>query len=419
MIANDEGLWAGVDWGTSDHAVHAVSAGSGEVCVTFRVGHTPEGLQDAVARLQAAGRVLGVAVETSRHLLVAALIQAGLPVYAINPKQSHAWRKAWAVSEAKDDRRDAKVLARGLREHHTRLFPLEPADAATRELALLCEDEQDLIGERTALVQRLRATLQQYHPEALTWFVDWTSPTAWDFVAAFPTPQALAEATVKKLVGFLRTHHVGLRPCWQARVQARGRALTWPQDPPVIAAKALRAVAIAKQLRTIEAQLRVYRTRIRAAFAAHASCGRYSSVPGAGPKLGPRLAAIIESAPAAQAVAEALQPVTGTAPVTFQSGGRKIVRMRRACRKSARTTLHLFAWQAVLHGGWSRVFYDRARARGQDQALALRNLANKWIKILCAMRRSGEAYDEGRYQEQLRKHGSPLTAHLPLPAGGG
>ena len=257
MKTSREPRWAAVDWGDARHAV-CVLESNGKEADAFEAPHTAEGLAEMIGRLHQNGPIAGVAVETTRNLVVQKLLEAGFAVYPINPKLSHAWREGWKVTAPKADRTDAWVLAEGLRQQRERLRRLRPDDPQTRELAMLCADESRLIVDRTALVNRLQGTLKEYYPQALDWFEDWTKPTAWDFVLTFSAPEALARAGRKKLYGFLKSHCIGLRPIWQERVEGRGHAPAWPSDPATVQAKSFLAVALAKELRTLQANLDLY-----------------------------------------------------------------------------------------------------------------------------------------------------------------
>ena len=58
---------------------------------------------------------VAVAIEVPHGPVVDALLDRGFAVYAINPKQLDRLRDRISVAEAKDDRRDARVAAAGLR----------------------------------------------------------------------------------------------------------------------------------------------------------------------------------------------------------------------------------------------------------------------------------------------------------------
>jgi hypothetical protein len=58
---------------------------------------------------------VGVAIEVPHGPVVDALLDRGFAVHAINPKQLERLRDRVSVAGAKDDRRDARVAAAGLR----------------------------------------------------------------------------------------------------------------------------------------------------------------------------------------------------------------------------------------------------------------------------------------------------------------
>lgn len=402
--------WAGLDWGGEKHAVCVVDD-AGEPRDAFDAPHTVEGLETLAARLRQHPGLAGVAVETSRGLAITKLLAVGLAVYPVNPKVAKAWRDGWKAASPKSDAFDALVLADGLRHRRALLRPLAPGDVRARELALLCADEVRLIQERTALVNQLRAALKEYHPTALEWFSDWTSPAAWDFVLMFPGPEALAGASRKRLFGFLKTHGIGLTPKWEERVRLVKDAVRWPQDPAAAGAKQFLAQALARQLRTLEASLREYRDRIESAFDDHPDAGLFASLPGAGPKLAPRLLASFDGRRGECDSAESFQKISGVVPVTRRSGKQYHVMFRRACDKRFRASLHKFAECSIRFCPWAAAFYQQATAKGQSHALAVRNLAAKWVKIIFRMMTENTPYDESRYLASLARHNSPLLTH--------
>jgi hypothetical protein len=100
----------------------------------------------------------------------------------------------------KTDHVGAWSLADALRVDGHGWKALAKEDPLVAELRLLCRDEVALIEERTALINQLQsAALREYYPAALEAFEDWTLPSAWAFVEAFPTPQALVSAGKRKL----------------------------------------------------------------------------------------------------------------------------------------------------------------------------------------------------------------------------
>ncbi|MBV9671367.1 MAG: IS110 family transposase, partial [Verrucomicrobia bacterium] len=70
------------------------------------------------------------------------------------------------------------------------------------------------------------------------------------------------------------------------------------------------------------------------------------SLPGAGPKIAPRLLAEIgDDRQRFEGNGQALQSFGGTAPVTVRSGKKRQVHQRWACDKYLRHAIHLFSEQ--------------------------------------------------------------------------
>jgi transposase len=406
-----EETWVGLDWGDAEHAVALLRPATGELD-RFTVPHTPAGMAQLRARLAAAGVVRGVAIERPRHLVVDELLTAGYTVYPINPKVAKAWRKVRGVQPSKTDARDAEMLARGLFQNWRQERALTPDDPQTAELHGLCHDEMALIAERTEKVQQLQAALKAYYPEALDWFVDWTTKTSWDFVAAFPDAATLRAASRKKLCGFFAKRGLGPRACWLTKIDGRAAAPAWHADPVMITVQSLRVATLVQCLHTLEAALAVYAKRIGAVYDAHPDAAIYESLPGAGAKLAPRLLVLFGANRSRYDDAGGPQKLSGTVPVTEGSGKHRQDKFRWACRPEARQTMHLFADCSRHQCLWAQTFYLQARAGGDGHAEALRKLGAKWLKIIFRMWQERQPYDEARYLNALIKHGSPLIPRM-------
>jgi hypothetical protein len=200
---NDRTAFAGFDWASDHHDVVVVDA-HGRILEDFQIADTAAGWRELTAKL-APYPHLAVAVETSSGAAVERLLQGGYAVYPVNPKAAKRYRERKAPSGTKTDRLDAWSQADALRldGHHWR--QLQEDSPLTVELRLLCRDEIALIEQRTALIAQLRAALHEYYWTALQAFDDWTMPSSWAFIEAFPTPAALAAAgNLSETAGTLR-----------------------------------------------------------------------------------------------------------------------------------------------------------------------------------------------------------------------
>src|SRR4051812_39137219 len=109
--------FAGVDWGSAKHQVCLLD-GAGNVVGEREFAHGGAGLTalcEWVVSMAGDPGTVAVAIEVPHGPVVDAVLDRGFAVYAINPKQLDRLRDRISVAGAKDDRRDARVAAAGLR----------------------------------------------------------------------------------------------------------------------------------------------------------------------------------------------------------------------------------------------------------------------------------------------------------------
>ena len=396
--------FAGFDWAKQHHQVAILDAG-GQTVAELRFAHDAEGWQRFRQRL-AAFPALGVAIETCQGAAVEKLLECGLTVYPVAPKRAQAYRHRHRPSGDKSDWIDAWSLADALRLDGAAWKPLAPEDPLVQQLRLLCRDEVTLIGQRTALVNQLQEALHEYYPAALAAFADWTQPFAWAFVAAFPTPQALAVAGRRRWQKFLHVHKLWRPGSVDQRLEVFGRATQFAGGEAVTAAKSLLALSLVKLLQALERQLAEYRARIEALFAQHPDHDLFGSLPGAGTKLAPRLLSELGADRNRFADANGLQCLAGSAPVRYQSGGYQAVRLRRACNHHLRYAVHLWSDLSRADCAWAQTYYQAQRQRGKSHATALRCLGNRWLKILWKMWQTRTPYNADLHTRNQTAHGS-------------
>ena len=280
--------YAGFDWATDHHDVVIVNR-SGQIVADFQIEHTAEGWQRWGEQVAALGAGLAACVETSQGFVVEQLLESGVAVYPISPASAKAYRQRKVPSGNKTDHVDAWSLADALRVDGHGWKALAKEDPLVAELRLLCRDEVALIEERTALINQLQSALREYYPAALEAFEDWTLPSAWAFVEAFPTPQALVSAGKRKWEKFLHTQHLARPQTYQKRMEIFARAAEFVSGQALTRAKSRLALARARMLRVLQSQIDSYRAEIEKLFAQHPDHDLFGSLPGAGPKIAPRL----------------------------------------------------------------------------------------------------------------------------------
>lgn len=407
--------YAGFDWARDHHAVVIVNS-QGEIVADFEFHHSLEGWKSFQEKT-AAWPNLAIAIETNQGAAVDQLLQLSYTVYPVNPVASESYRKRKVPSGRKTDPVEGWGLADALRIDGQGWKILQPMDSLTHPLRLLCHDEVSLIEQRTRLVNQLQQALVEYYPAALAAFDDWTGPFTWDFLIEFPTPQALVQAGKRRWEKFLHTHKLWRPETAEKRLALFARADQFKASDPITQAKSRLAVSLGKLLRTLQQQLNEYRKQIEALFQNHPDHDLFGSLPGAKKFWAPRLLAAIGTDPRRDGDHNVLQCLAGTAPVSYQSGQINKAKIRWACDKFLRHTVHLWSDCFRKASAWGQTYYQKKRAQGMSHACALRCLGQRLLKILFKMLTDKKPYDAELHAQNQQTDGSwVLTLVNEIPA---
>jgi transposase len=405
---NGQEAFVGLDWASDHHDVVIVDR-LGGIVEDFRIDDTADGWKTLSEKLKHYTSP-PVAIETSSGATVERLLEAGYAVYPVNPKAARRYRERKIPSGTKTDQIDAWSLAEALRLDGHGWRRLAPDDPLTLELRLLCRDEIALIEQRTRLVCQLRSALGEYYPVALEAFNDWTLRSTWTFIETFPTPAELVSAGKRKWEKFLHAHKLYRPATYQKRLELFAQATAFCGSQATTNAKSMLAVAIAAQLRVLQLHLDKFREKIEKVFAEHPDHNVFGSLPGAGRKIAPRLLAELGDDRERFDSAESLQCYAGTAPVSYQSGKVHKVRIRRACQKVLRSTVHHWSDLSRKVCPWAQAYYEKKKQEGKSHACALRCLGQRWLKIVWKMWQEKTPYDPERHQRNQIQHGSWVMA---------
>jgi transposase len=406
--------YAGFDWARHHHRVVIVDR-HGQRVADFQFEHSIEGWKSFHEQMTAFGP-LAVAIETNQGAAVDQLLQMECLVYPVNPAAAASYRQRKAPSGTKTDQLDSWALADALRVDGHGWKALEPLDELSAQLRLLVRDEVALIEQRTGLVNQLQQALVEYYPAALQAFEDWTDAFTWDFIIQFPTPELLVKAGRRRWEKFLHAHRLWRPETAEKRLALFAQADRLKASVPVSKAKSQLAVSLCKLLRTLQQQLDEYRKQIEALFKNHPDHYLFGSLPGAKEMLGPRLLGAIGSDPTRYGRFQVLQCFAGTAPISFESGQFSQTKIRWACDKFLRHTVHLWADGFRKASAWGKTYYWKKRKDGMSHASALRCLGQRLLKILFRMITDKTPYDAQLHARNQQQHGSWVLALLDKPA---
>ena len=259
--------FAGVDWGSQQHQACVLDA-VGKVLGERAFEHGGQGLAEmadwllsfASGEAGEAGEV-GVAIETPRGPVVESLMERGFAVHSMNPKQLDRFRDRFSPAGAKDDRRDARVLASALRTDPHCLRQLEPTDPKVIELREWSRLREDLTRERTRLANRMREQLWRYYPQFLAALDDdVATPWALDLWRRLPTPTAAQRVREATLARVLKQHCI--RRIDAATLRGRLRAPAIRVAPGTAEAVAAHIRLVTERLALVNRQLAHARSQL-------------------------------------------------------------------------------------------------------------------------------------------------------------
>ncbi|WP_018267545.1 IS110 family transposase [Methylosinus sp. LW4] len=396
----DENNWfVGVDWASQTHHVR-LSDARGAKIGERAFEHGGEGLKEmADWILESTGappEAVMIAIEVPHGPVVESLMERGLRVHAINPKQLDRFRDRFSPAGAKDDSRDAEALADALRTDRRCFRLLAPLDPTVVELREWSRIADELRVERTRLSNQVRELLWRYYPQLLELCDDVAADWVLELWRLVPTPdkaRRVREATVERL---LKRHRIRRLTAAAALERLRAPAIsvaagTVSAVTGHIEGAAQRLALVNRQIR--EADKRLDRLTEKLAGGEDTAEGQTQeprdvtilrSLPGVGRIV---LATLLTEAQHALQRRDyhALRCLSGVAPITKRSGKSKIVLMRQAAHVRLRNAVYHWARTAVQHDPRSRAKYAALRARGHGHGRALRSVADRLLAVACAM----------------------------------
>lgn len=401
--------FVGIDWASLAHEV-CVCDGTGKVVERRSVDHSGDGLRELADWLTQVGQGqperVAVGIEVPHGAVVETLMERGFAVFSLNPKQLDRFRDRFSPAGAKDDRRDARVLADALRtdRHCFRRLSAEPELVVKLRELVRAEDEMQ--EEFRRLANRLRDLLHRYYPQLLRLSSAADEPWLWALLLKAPTPAKGRKLRQDTLDRLLLEHRIRRLSAQQLHAALHATPLT--VAPGVVEAVSEHVASLLPLLQVAHGQLRQLGKRTEQILEQMAQSTaddppdrehRDVEILLSGPGVG-RVTAATMLAQASRAIADrdyhAFRCQAGLAPVTKASGKSRRVEMRRACDGRLREAMYHMARVASIIDPASREHYQESRRRGHSHGRALRGLADRLMRIHFAMLRDGTCYDPSR-----------------------
>ena len=402
MADNIFSWFPAVDWGAEHHQACILDA-AGRIKGERAFPHGGAGLTalcDWLVSVAGDPASVAVAIEVPHGPVVDALQDRGFAVHAINPKQLDRLRDRFSVAGAKDDRRDARIAAAGLRTDPQLFRSVQIGDPVVIELREWSRLAAELQQERVRLGNRIRQQLWRYYPQLLELTDDVAAEWVLELWMMAPTPAKAARLREATLTHLLKEHRIRKINAETARGILRA---------PVLKVAAGVTEAAVLHLRSLVARLRLANREFRqaerkldevcvalttaaAGATALSDAAILASLPGVGKTT---LAALLTEAsgPLTRRDYAALRTFSGVAPVTKRSGKTCIVMMRYAAQIRLRQAVFHWARGAVQTAPQSHRRYEALRARGHSYGRALRGVADRLLGIACVLLQRGELFN--------------------------
>lgn len=411
----DYAVWIGIDWGSEQHAVSLQTAESSQL-EQYVLEQKPESLHAWFLSLRArfGGRKVAVAIEQSKGAVINFLLGLDfVHVFRVHPNSLKNYRKALYPSGAKDDPTDADLLVQFVRFHQDRIRPWVPDDVDSRLLLRLVEGRRKVVNKRVRVTNELTQVLKEYFPQALQWAGDLDRVMACDFLRRWPTLQKLQKSRSEVVRQFYRDHGCRSSELIDHRIEEIRSACCLTSDIAVIESSVMMLKSIVPQLRVLIAAVDAFDDAIAEVYRKQPDSEIFSSFPGAGKILAPRLQAAMGADRNRFDDAQQVSEYSGIAPVTERSGKTSWVHRRLACSKFVKQSFHEFAGQSIQQCAWARAYYDSKRAHEMGHHAAVRALAYKWIRIIFRCWKNHVPYDEQKYTQSLKQRQPAWLAFLP------
>jgi len=384
----DQTIYVGIDWARAKHQGCVVSE-TGKPLFEGAFDHCAEGISAWADRLLAMvdgdGSRIKVAIETPHHAVAEMFMERGMRVFSINPKQLDRFRDRYGVAGAKDDRRDAFTLADSLRTDGDRYRPVEFQEAHIVVLRELTRMHVALGQELVSLSNRILELLVRYFPQAANLGSPHSDRWLIKLLEQFPSPEDAARATLEDMNALrCRRDRQKLLDALQAPALRTAPGVNESSKRhllSLIARWQLTDAEKSKVVLEIDRLLKAFRPQNENE---HSTVAIIQSLPGAGTII---TATMLSEANQLlqQRDYSTLRCKSGVAPVTRQSGKKKLVLMRYAYSHPLGNALFYLAKGASRLDPDLRKRYQTFRARGIAHAAALRRIADHLLSVLCAL----------------------------------
>ncbi len=341
-------MYIGVDTHKKTHLLVAIDAW-GQMHATQTVANTPQGWVTAVRWAGDYGDTCCWGIENSGSLgkgFAQFLLADGeTDVREVSPQRTAQYRRRGRTQD-KTDAADALAIARLISAAGEQL-PLVQADDLSTERRLLSDHRDNLVAERTRLINQLHAQMLQIDP------------------CYMEKSGVLTTAT-------------GVRYC---------HTLDLPHADGVLRTRLLIVHQLAGQILGLREEIETIETALRQRVQETGT--PLLQLCGVGTLVAARLIGELGCIPRIHSAA-ALAALAGIAPVEVSSGGRHGHRLNRGGNRQLNKAFHVIALSQLRREPLAQAYYAKKRVEGKTARAAMRCLKRRLVDVLYRLLRTSE-----------------------------
>lgn len=416
-------LYVGIDWGKTS-SVYAFGVGGNEPMAVRKVSNSAKGLTTICDTLvsTANGEPVVVVIEAGAPAVESWLVSTGFTVHVVDGKQARRFVESLNSSGSKSDKLDA-IFAWHLAQSPRHLsLPVTEVSADDRAIDLAVRARDQLSKSTVRLVNQLRALLSQLVPDVESQLSSLTTKYARGLIRLVPTPWHAQQVTDEVWSQFQSDHRIPIKKRSPLRAAIAGDARR-----PQFSETAARSIAetVTNLVCQLDELLRAdgaFEETIRALVEASEVATVITTIKGVGLRVSAKLRATVFSEKQLARADQSKDPrdyatrFAKCAPVEKQTGttcsGPNAVQMRRSGSDQASLAILQAAAHVSMRLGWARAMLKHRRSKGDGYYTALRKIGRSLLRIMSAMVRSGEPYDDEFYVGQLKKRGVTWAQEL-------
>ena len=389
-------ICVGIDVAKDKHDCFILNSEGEVLADVFTIPNNAEGfdtLLQTIRRCTRPADKIKVGLEATGHYsynILGFLLDKGLPTFVINPLHINLYRKSLSLRKTKTDRVDARTIATMLMSDVDLKSNTDTA-YHNEELKSLTRYRFDKVRERAKLKQSISRLVTILFPELEKLVPTLHAVSVYALLSEFPGAKQIAEAHLTHLKNILSDAsrgHYGRDVAMELRDAAKNSIGSVMPAKSLELQHTIRLVhELDTEIEDIEAAIEAMMNEIQSPI---------TPIPGIGVRMGAMILAEIGDFSRFDSPAKILA-YAGMSPSTYQSGQLSLSgtysHMEQRGSRYLRYALYNATKYVCLWDSTFAAYLTKKRAEGKHYNVALSHAAKKLVRLIYAMEKSGQPYN--------------------------